>query len=856
MFYLCTISGKVFRDLRPLVTPHNENPGMTELTLEQALQKGIEAHRAGQVQEADRLYTAILKAQPKHPDANHNMGVLAIGVGKVEQALPFFKTALEANPATAQFWLSFIDALIKLEQLTEAKAVLDQAKSKGAKGNGFDKLGQRLKVAERKKLETSTADLVEGQAQPNILDTLKLDQAIKLATKRAKDGFVYEAKRIYQDILNKFPKNKRASDGLKCLSESVFGKVSNTQDPPQDQLQSLIDLYRKGQFQSASKKIQHLVLRFPRSAILYQIQGMVLKALGQLESSVLAYKKALAINPNSAEIHYNMGNAFNAQGKLKEAVDAFIKALAIEPNNHNAYLHIGNILKAQDKHVEAIDAYRKALAIKPNYAGAYINIGVIFKEQGKLDGAIEAYSNAIAVDPDKSEAYNNLGIILSEKGMLKEAIEAYTHALTIDPNYADAYYNLGVTLTKQSKFSKAMQAYKKSLAIKPHFAEAYANIGNILSDQSRPEEAIAAYKKALAIRPDFAEACNNMGTNLQQAGHVKEAIEAFNSALAAKPDYAEAHRNLSFALLNVGLIKQGLAEYEWRWKTSKGQTIKRKFLKPQWDGQKCLMGQRILLWAEQGIGDTINWSSYLPLISSLTDHIILECPNKLLPLLARSFPNIEIKSEEKQNDEQRNDFDCHLPLGSLPHLFLSKITKKTNFEPHLIPDPTRVKFWQERLKSIGHGPFIGVSWKSINMSRKRLPHYATISDWSPIFTMPKATLINLQYANFATDLFKIQNDLGVNIHNFDELDQYNDLDNVAALSAALDIVVSTTSAVPMISAGVGTLTKLANRKESSWNNALFKPLNSSLETFEKNKWEPWEHVFQRIAKQISNSSGM
>ena len=110
-----------------------------ELTLDQALQKGVEAHKAGQVQEADRLYTAILKAQPKHSDANHNMGVLAVGVGKVEQALPFFKTALQANPATAQFWLSYIDALIRLDKLADAKTLLDQAQSKGAKGDGFDK---------------------------------------------------------------------------------------------------------------------------------------------------------------------------------------------------------------------------------------------------------------------------------------------------------------------------------------------------------------------------------------------------------------------------------------------------------------------------------------------------------------------------------------------------------------------------------------------------------------------------------------------------------------------------------------------------------------------------------------------
>ena len=203
-----------------------------ELTLEQALQKGVEAHKAGKVQEADRYYTAILKANPKHPDANHNMGVLAVGVGKVEQALPFFKTALEANPATAQFWLSYIDALIKLEQLADAKAVLDQAKSKGAKGDSFDKLEQRLNKTGQEPVVASKTAAETPSPQPNILDGLKLDQAISLAKKKSKDGSPEEAKRIYQDILIKFPKNKRAMEGLKALVGTRVGKASKVQDPP------------------------------------------------------------------------------------------------------------------------------------------------------------------------------------------------------------------------------------------------------------------------------------------------------------------------------------------------------------------------------------------------------------------------------------------------------------------------------------------------------------------------------------------------------------------------------------------------------------------------------------------------
>ena len=140
-----------------------------ELTLDQALQKGVEAHKAGKVQEADRYYTAILQAQPKHPDANHNMGVLAVGVGKVEEALPFFKTALEVTSDIAQYWLSYIDALIRLDRLEEARALFDQAKGKGLKGDAFDKLDGRLNGIEKPTNKVMTAqEPSKDQVQPLI----------------------------------------------------------------------------------------------------------------------------------------------------------------------------------------------------------------------------------------------------------------------------------------------------------------------------------------------------------------------------------------------------------------------------------------------------------------------------------------------------------------------------------------------------------------------------------------------------------------------------------------------------------------------------------------------------------------
>jgi predicted TPR repeat methyltransferase len=371
---------------------------MAKITIDQALQQGVEAHKAGQVQEADRLYTAILKAQPKHPDANHNMGVLAVGVGKIDQALPFFKTALEANPATAKFWLSYIDTLIKLERITDAQAMLNQAKSKGGKGDGFDKLGQRLREAAQ----------VSGDAE----------------------------------------------------------------NPPKDQLQTLISFYNQGQLEQALEQAVMLLHRSPSSSFLHNICGAIYKGLGQLDASIGAYNKALALNPYYAEAYNNLGVTLKDLDKLEEAIKAYKKAISIKPVYAEANYNMGSALQKQGKLEETIEAYNKAIEINPEYAGAYYNMGIALQEQGKQEEAIKAYNKTLAIKPDYAEAYNNMGNALQEQGKQEEAIEAYTTALAIRPDYAEAYNNMGVTLTKLGKLEEALKAYKKALAIKPNYADA------------------------------------------------------------------------------------------------------------------------------------------------------------------------------------------------------------------------------------------------------------------------------------------------------------------------------------------------------------------------------------------------
>ena len=189
-------------------------------------------------------------------------------------------------------------------------------------------------------------------------------------------------------------------------------------------------------------------------------------------------------------------------------------------------------------------------------------------------------------------------------------------------------------------------------------------------------------------------------------------------------------------------------------------------------------------------------------------------------------------------------------MGSLYKHFFSEVSQNVKADAFLVPDPVRVNFWRERLNSLGNGPFVGISWKSSNMSPERLPNYAPISEWSPVLKLPNVTFINLQDKDFADDLTKIKNDVGITVHNFDDLDHYDNLDDVAALCAALDIVVSTKTTVPLIAAGVGTLTELANWRQSSWNNILINPVGPLVNMFEKNTSEPWSNVFRLIAEDV------
>ena len=403
-----------------------------------------------------------------------------------------------------------------------------------------------VSIGSKGSLERQVEANALNQSSSNILDNINLNHALRLAIKKAKGFDTEEAKQIYNDILLKFPQNKRAQKGLASLNQTT--RMTANEDPPQEEVSTLKKLYHQGQLSNVVEKAKPLSIKYPNSLFVWNILGASQKGLGKSYDALKAFKKVISLSPNNPDGFSNLGVTLQEQGKLDEAIEAFNKALSLKPDYAEVYYNMGIALQDHGNLQEAIDAYKKTLSIKPDYAQAHNNIGNVLLEQRKFKESIEAYKKALTLNPNYAQAQLNMGNAQKGQRNFQEAIEAYNNAIIIKPDCAEAYFNIGIVLQEQEKLEKASEAYKNALSHKPDYAQAHNNIGNVLRKLGRLEEAIEAYKNALSLMPDYAEAFNNMGITLYELGKLGEAIEAYNNALLLKPDSVEAFKNMGIAL--------------------------------------------------------------------------------------------------------------------------------------------------------------------------------------------------------------------------------------------------------------------------------------------------------------------
>ena len=298
-----------------------------------------------------------------------------------------------------------------------------------------------------------------NSTKPNILDTIKLSKALRLAKRKSKDGQLEEAKNIYEDILQKFSKNKEALRELRLLAG---GATVEPQDPPSEQLQSIINLYTQGQLQQALSKATQMLERFPNSVVLYNIAGACNAGLMQFDAAINNYKKALKINPYYADAYSNMGNVLKDKGDLEAAIQSYKQALKIKPDYAQAYNNMGNALKDKGDLEAAIESYKQALKIKPDYAQAYSNMGIALKGKGDLNAAISSYKQALKIKPDWAEGYSDLGNALLLLNQTEQALVSYEKAISLKKDLNAAISGLGNALLKKGEHSEGLDKLRQS----------------------------------------------------------------------------------------------------------------------------------------------------------------------------------------------------------------------------------------------------------------------------------------------------------------------------------------------------------------------------------------------------------
>ncbi|HEY8099802.1 MAG TPA: tetratricopeptide repeat protein [Burkholderiaceae bacterium] len=465
---------------------------------DQALLDAVRHHQAGQLQDAERLYRAILQADPQHPDANHNLGLLAVQVQQPVASLPHFEAALAANPQAQQYWLSYIDALIQAGRPEQARQVLALGRQHGLAGEVSDALSARMAA-------------------------MRADQP---------------ASQI---------KNAAQSQPAKKSSKGKAGK-----EPDSARMHNLVELYSQGRYADTEAAARLLIEKFPDYGFGWKVLGAALQQQARPDEAMQAMKKAAALLPNDAEAHGNLGNSFKEQGLLADATASYQRALAINPDYAEAHYNLGNTLMEQGQLAAAEASLRRAITIKPDFAIAHNNLGNILKEQGRHSDAQASYRRALEIKPDYAEAHNNMGATFKEQGLLSDAEASYRRAIEIKPNYASAHYNLGNTFKDQRKHAEAENCYRCALEIKPDYAEAHSNLGVILMQQGRYAEAEVALMHVLKINPNYAEAYINLGSTFLEQGRLTESETSYRHAQQLQPEALQhaLHANLMLPIIH------------------------------------------------------------------------------------------------------------------------------------------------------------------------------------------------------------------------------------------------------------------------------------------------------------------
>jgi tetratricopeptide (TPR) repeat protein len=561
----------------------------------------------------------------------------------------------------------------------------------------------------------------------------------------------------------------------------------------------------------------------PMDPEVHMLNGKMLHSFGEMDQAANAFTQSLQLNPEYADAYRELAVLLIDAGVLDQAMEALVMAIKLNPQDAIAFYHLGLIKKIQGLDAEAIDAYSVATALKPDYAEAHVNLGKIAIDRGKFELGERACRKAIEANPKLAQAYVNLGMVLRERKKFDEALVHARKGAELDPTNGAAQSNLGNVYMDLERYQEAVTCFRMAMEFQPSFATSYFNYGNALRLLHVLDKAHVSYNKAVGLEPDRGEFHHNQGLVYQEQGRHDLALEKFRLANKLSPS----HLGLQFSL-GRSLWNNGFREESWDFFDAglDGDLRKpnRKFQVPRWRGED-ISDKRILVWREQGVGDEIDFSRRFRHIIEASGETIIEADKRLVPLFQRTFPEAKFLPEtlDGKNDWYREDCDLHLPAGNLMQYFpfaqeeLDQAEypeddieaafvcgeRSRDEKGYLVADPERAAEMAERVAALPDGLKVGICWRSQYTHRDRDIHYTKLDMWESILHLPGITFVNVQYDQREDEMKAIEDQFGISIHRWADLDLKADLEGAFALTSQLDMVISTSTSPSRIADALG-----------------------------------------------------
>ncbi len=604
----------------------------------------------------------------------------------------------------------------------------------------------------------------------------------------------------------------------------------------------------------AVRLLRKLLSMHPHHAGAMANLGSALKAQGKLDEALMCFDQSIKLLPNAPETFYNRGDTLRSAQRFTEAIDSYQQAIRLRPNYPKAYLNMGNALQSLQRYEEAVSCYQQAIAYQPQFATAYSNCANALKALGRQAQALQYHDKAVALAPDNVDALINRANLLFEMQQFEDAIDSYQQAMRYAPaqvhwlsQQASAYNQLG-------RLAEAEQCYRQAIQLQPDNPLWHNLLGNALQEMGELEAAVQSYDYALSLQPDYVEVYTNRGVPLYFLQRLQDSIDSFQRAIELKPDHQDAYWNQALALLLNEDYQRGWAQYECRWQSRMKKTA-RNFAQPLWLGDFSIAGKRILLHAEQGFGDTLQFCRYASKVAELGAFVILEVQPALATLL-RSVPGVHQVIEYGSAIPQ---FDAHCPLMSLPLAFKTEVHSIPSYPAYIFADPVKAQAWQARIvhpqrlnigvvwsaSLRGNAPMIEAWDKRKSIALKAFAD--TLQDCpADFYSLQKGEPAESEIKQYQAQYWPAGN-------FYNDADQIKDFADTAALIANLDMVICVDTSVAHLAAAMGKPTWILNRFDTCWRwlqQRSDSPWNPSVKLYRQTHYRDWQPVLQAVRQDL------